>query len=463
VRGRLDLSTLERSVDDGTVETVLTAIPDLYGRLMGKRILGRFFLDEIARQGMHACDYLFACDMEMDPTPGYAFTSWASGYGDMRAIPDVSTLRSAAWLDRSALVLCDCLEEEDDAPIEVSPRRILRRQLERAEQRGLVPHMGSELEFFLFRDSFADAREKGYAGLALSQGYNEDYHLLSGGFAEPVIGAIRRSVDASGVPVEFSKGEASPGQHEINLRYAPALEMADRHTIYKHAAKEIAAQQGASLTFMAKWHPALGGNSLHIHMSLTDAQGSSVFAAPEGQGEPIRGTHARMSDAFRHAVGGLLAHARELSILYAPNVNSYKRYRAGTFAPTRIAWSYDNRTVGFRVVGHGPSLRIECRIPGGDANPYLAYAGMIASALDGIEREVEPGPLFEGDAYQAQELPGVPASLAEAAHELEASAFARKAFGDAVIEHLLHFSRAELAAFEASVTDYERARYFERI
>ncbi len=463
VRGLLDLESLTGLINDGEIETVITAIPDLYGRLMGKRIVGRFYLDEIAQDGMHACDYLFACDMEMEPTPGYAFTSWETGYGDIRALPDYSSLRRAAWLDRTAIVICDAFEEERDEPVAVSPRNILRRQVDRAARRGFVPYMGSELEFFLFRETYRSAREKGYAKLELRQQYNEDYHLLSGGMAEDVVGAIRRAVDASGIPVEFSKGEASPSQHEINLRYAGAMEMADRHVIYKMAAKEIAANQDASITFMAKWHAAHAGNSLHIHMSLTDPEGRSVFADHARQGEPIAGTEAYPSDTFRFAVGGLLRHAEALSLFFAPNVNSYKRYMEGTFAPTRIAWSYDNRTVGFRVVGHGNSLRVECRIPGGDANPYLAYAGMIAAALDGIETRADPGPLFEGDGYLAEALPRVPGSLGEAIAAFDRSPLVREAFGEEVVEHLLHFARSEQRVFDKAVTDYERARYFERI
>jgi len=458
-RGRLDRSELERGIEDGSIETVLTVLPDLYGRLMGKRIVGRFFLDEIADDGMHACDYLLACDMEMNPTPGYAFTSWESGYGDMRALPDYATLRRATWLDRTAVVLCDAVVEERDEPVAVAPRNILKRQVERAAERGFVPHLASELEFFLFRETYASARAKSYHDLQLSQAYNEDYHVLSGSFAEPIIGAIRREVDASGVPVEFSKGEASPGQHEINLHYATAVEMADRHVLYKLAAKEIAAQHDAALTFMAKWHTDFAGNSLHVHMSFTDDDGVSLFA---GEGEALPGTDARMSPRFRHAIGGLLEHARALSMLFAPNVNSYKRYVEDTFAPTRIAWSYDNRTAGFRVVGHGPSLRIECRIPGGDANPYLVYAALIAAALDGIEHQRDPGPMFSGNAYAASDLPRVPYTLGEAIEEFASSELTRNAFGAEVVEHLVHFARAELAAYQRHVTDYERARYFER-
>jgi glutamine synthetase len=454
----LDLGALERAVASGEIETVVTALPDLYGRLVGKRILGRFFLDEIASGGMHVCDYLLACDMEMDPTPGYAFTSWETGYGDLKALPDLGTLRRAAWLPRTALVLCDALCEDDDTPIAVSPRQILRAQIERAKEAGVHPSVGSELEFFLFRDGFSEARAKGYRDLRTKQDYVEDYHILSGTMAESVIGEIRRHVDDSGIPVEFSKGEWGPGQHEINLRYAPALEMADRHVVYKLAAKEIAAGQGHSLTFMAKWDAALAGNSLHIHLSLQDEQDRPLFP---GEREALPGLRA--SDTFRFALGGMLAHARELAWFFAPTVNSYKRYRPGTFAPTGLAWSRDNRTAGFRIVGHGPALRIECRVPGADANPYLAYAALLAAALDGLERELDPGPPFLGDVYAAENLPSVPRSLPDAIAELERSDFARKAFGDEVVDHLLHFARSELAAVEAQVSDVERQRYFERI
>jgi glutamine synthetase len=454
----LDLSELERGVESGEIETVITALPDLYGRLVGKRITGRFFLDEVANGGMHVCDYLLACDMEMDPTPGYAFTSWESGYGDLRAAPDLATLRRAAWLPKTALVLCDAHEEESDRLIEVAPRSILKQQLARARDAGLAAKMGSELEFFLFRDGYAEARANGYRELRTMQDYIEDYHLLSGTMAESVIGSIRREVDASGIPVEFSKGEWGPGQHEINLRYAPALEMADRHVVYKLAAKEIAFARGHAITFMAKWDAALAGNSLHIHMSLWSPEDQPLFAGAAA----CRGEGAA-SDTFRFALGGLLTHARELAWFFAPNVNSYKRYRSGTFAPTGIAWSRDNRTAGFRIVGHGPSLRIESRIPGADANPYLAYAALLASALDGIERRLDPGAAFQGDVYAARDLPTLPTSLPEAIRELEASGFARKAFGDGVIDHLLHFARSEQAAVDAPVSDVERSRYFERI
>jgi glutamine synthetase len=454
----MTLDELVQDVEEGAVDTVVTAFPDLYGRLVGKRITGRFFLDEVARHGMHACDYLLACDMEMDPTPGYAFASWETGYGDVHCVPDLGTLRRAAWLERTALVLCDVERGEPPAPVEVAPRSVLRRQLERAAARGLELRMGSELEFFLFRGDYRAARGAEHRTLEPTGGYVEDYHVLSSTFAEDVVRAIRNGVDASGIPVEFSKGEWGPGQHEINLRYAEALEMADRHVVYKLAAKEIANARDHSLTFMAKYDAALAGSSLHVHMSLW-RDGEPQFPGSDA----LPGTRLRASQAFRHFVGGLLAHARELSFFFAPTVNSYKRYRPGTFAPTGIAWSVDNRTAGFRVVGSGPSLRVECRIPGADANPYLAYAALAAAGLDGIERGIEPGPAFAGDVYAAGGLPRVPASLSEATRELERSDFARKAFGTEVVEHLLHFARSELAGFEGAVTDWERGRYFERV
>ncbi len=458
MKGRLEPQALEQAVRDGSVETVVTAFPDLYGRLVGKRIHAPFYLEEIAGSGMHACDYLLACDMEMDPTPGYAFTSWETGYGDFHAVPDAGTLREAAWLEKSAIVLCDLLDEDTGAPVEVAPRRILARQLERLAEHGFKAMMGSELEFYLFRESYAEARRKGFAELATAVDYIEDYHVLSGNYVEDVIGDIRREVHASAIGVEFSKGEWGPGQHEINLRYAEAKEMADRHVLYKLAAKDIATRHGCSLTFMAKLDAALAGNSLHVHTSLVDADGQSVFAGEEA----LPGTPVKSSPRFRHWLGGLLTHARELGWFFAPNVNSYKRYQAGTFAPTGIAWSFDNRTAGFRVVGHGPSLRVECRIPGGDANPYLAYAALLAAGLDGLERELDPGEAFEGDVYGAEGLPQVPRTLGAAVAALEESAFARSAFGDEVVDHLLHFARTELASFEGTVTDWERNRFFER-
>ncbi len=459
VRGMIERQDLIERVERDEIETIVTAMPDLYGRLVGKRIHGSFFVDEVLDGGIHVCNYLLACDMEMDPTPGYDYTSWEKGYGDLHGVPDLDTLRVASWLDRSAIVLCDAVVEGGDALVEVAPRTILRRQIERAASMGLAPLMASELEFFLFHDDYATAHAKGYRDLERSQHYVEDYHVLSSTFAEPVIGEIRRQIDASGIPVEFSKGEWGPGQHEINLRYGGALEMADRHVIYKLAAKEIAAAAGWSLTFMAKVDEALAGSSCHVHMSLLDANGEPAFPG----GERIAGVPAPVSKTFRWFLAGLLRYARELTCLFAPNVNSYKRFRPGTFAPTAVAWSYDNRTTGFRVVGHGASVRIESRMPGADVNPYLTYAAMLAAGLEGIEQQLEPEAMFEGDAYGAEKLAQLPTNLRDAIAAFAQSDFARKAFGDQVVEHILHFARTEQSVFDALVTDAERERYFERI
>jgi glutamine synthetase len=374
-------------------------------------------------------------------------------------LPDLDTLRVAAWLPRSAIVLCDAVAEGGNALIEVAPRTILRRQIERAASMGFAPLMASELEFFLFHDDYATAHEKGYRDLTKSQHYVEDYHVLSSAFAEPLIGEIRRQIDASGVPVEFSKGEWGPGQHEINLRYGRALEMADRHVIYKLAAKEIADAAGCSLTFMAKVDESLAGSSCHVHMSLQDADGEPAFP---GSGR-LAGVPAPVSDTFRWFLGGLLRYSRELTCLFAPNVNSYKRFRPGTFAPTAVAWSYDNRTTGFRVVGRGASIRVESRMPGADVNPYLTYAAMLAAGLEGVDQCLEPEPMFEGDAYGAERLAQLPTNLRDSVAALERSEFARKAFGDEVVDHILHFARTELSVFDTLVTDAERARFFERI
>jgi len=459
--GLLSRDELTAKIRSGEIDTVATVFPDMYGRLVGKRITGHFFLSEVADGGMHVCDYLLACDMEMDPVPGYAFTSWADGYGDVECIPDFSTLRVAAWLEKTAIIICDLYDEESGEPIEVSPRRILRRQIERAVAAGYVPKAGTELEFFLLRDSYEQAHEKSYENLTPFGNYVEDYHMLQATREEPIVGAIRRGMDASGVPVEFSKGEWGPGQHEINLRYAEMLEMADRHVIYKHAAKEIAIEAGSALTFMAKLDESLAGNSMHVHSSLwsTDT-GDALFG---GDGPPIPGTRSSPSELFLHYLGGLIEHARASSLFFAPNVNSYKRYVPGTFAPTGIAWSYDNRTAGFRLVGHGAGLRIECRIPGADANPYLAMAATLAAGLDGIERNTAPPPRFEGDVYEAESLPRVPVTLAEALEEFRSSDFIKRAFGAEVVEHYVRYAEVELEKFNKAVTGWERRRFLERV
>lgn len=449
---REELATL---VERGEIETVLTVFPDMYGRLMGKRIQGGFFLEQIADGGMHACDYLLACDMEMDVIPGYKYTSWETGYGDFHCVPDLSTLRRAAWLPRTALVICDLLDHHEK-PVEVSPRRMLQRQLERAREAGFTVMGGTEIELYVFDDSFAEARSKNYHDLKPMGTYNEDYHILQGTKEEELVGAIRRHLDDSGVPIEFSKGEAGLGQQEINLRYSEALVQADRNVIYKHAAKEIAWAQGKSVTFMAKWDEKHTGSSAHVHVSLWDRDGKNVFPGDHKIG-PVEG-----SDTFRWFLGGWIKHARAVTACYAPYVASYKRYQSRSWAPTAIAWSYDNRTAGFRVVGRGPSLRVECRIPGADANPYILYAAALAAGLDGIRNRIEPPEIFQGDLYAAAELPKVPGTLREAISELERSDMAKEAFGEDVFEHYLHFLRTEQRKFDEVVTCWERSRYFER-
>ncbi|HEV7239925.1 MAG TPA: glutamine synthetase family protein [Thermoanaerobaculia bacterium] len=445
MQGKIDVEELKRLVANDDIDTVLVVFPDMYGRLVGKRIVAKFFLEQSA---IHACDYLLACDIDMDPVPGYQFTSWAKGYGDFRPVPDFTTMRVASWQEKTALVLCDVYEEESDELVPYAPRGILRKQLARAAERGYTAMGASELELYVFKDSYEDVAKKSFVNLEPIGRVIEDYHILQGTKEEHLIGAIRRHLERSGVPVESSKGEWGPGQQEIGLRYADLLEMADRHSIYKHAAKEIAWQSGHAITFMAKWDERYAGSSCHIHMSLWNPEGEALFAGET----PI----------FRHFLGGWMAHIRELFPFYAPYPSSYKRYVAGSFAPTGIAWSHDNRTAGFRIVGHGSSLRIECRTAGADANVYLAFAATLAAGLDGIDKGTEPPPAFEGDVYGARELPQVPHSLPEAIAELEKSAFAREVFGENVVEHYLHFFKTEQRKFDAVVTDWERRRYFEQ-
>lgn len=459
VEGMLSGPELRELVRRGEIDTVLTVFPDLYGRLVGKRIAGHYFCDEVIDQGMHACDYLLACDMEMDPVPGYRFASWEQGYGDVRCVPDLSTLRRASWLERTALVLCDIVDEETGEPVEVAPRTILRRQVERAAQLGFRAMGASELEFFVLRETYESAQRKNFEGLETFGWYIEDYHVLQGFKVEALVGAIRRHLDASGVPVEFSKGEWGPGQQEINVRFTDFLQMADRHVIYKQLAKEVAIQQGLAVTFMAKLDERYAGSSMHLHSSLWSLDPVKPLFSGK---PPVDGDLSALPDVFRWWLGGLMYHARACTLLFAPYVNSYKRFRAGSFAPTGIAWSYDNRTAGFRVVGHGPSLRVECRIPGADANPYLAFAATLAAGLDGLAQRIEPPPMFQGDVYGAKGVSTVPHSLPEAIAEFERSALFRSAFGEAVVEHLVHFARTEQRKFDEAVTSWERRRYLER-
>lgn len=453
----LDLEELTRLVEDGAIDTVLVVFPDMYGRLVGKRIVGRFFVEQ---SEIHACDYLLACDINMDPVPGYQFTSWAKGYGDFRPVPDFNTLRIASWLDRTAMVLCDVYEEERNELVPYAPRGILRKQIARAAEQGYVAMGASELELYAFKDSYEDVAKKGFINLEPLGRLIEDYHIFQGTKEEFLIGDIRRHLERSGIPVESSKGEWGPGQQEIGLRYAELLEMADRHTIYKHAAKEIAWQHGKSVTFMAKWDERYAGSSCHIHASLWSPDGESLFSPSAGGDESLGPIHC--SKLFRWFLGGWMAHIRELFPFFAPYPSSYKRYVPGSFAPTGIAWSYDNRTAGFRIVGHGSSLRIECRTAGADANVYLAFAATLAAGLDGIANQIEPPDAFDGDVYGAVNLPQVPHSLNEAIAALDQSTFARETFGNDVIEHYLHFFRTEQRKFDAVVTDWERRRYFEQ-
>lgn len=458
VTGKLTREQLAEEIEHGEIDTVLTVFPDMYGRLMGKRMSGHFFLESVAEAGMHACDYLLACDMEMDPVPGYEFASWEKGYGDVHCVPDLSTLRRAAWLPRTAIVLCDVESDRGHEPVEVSPRRMLRRQLDRAREMGFTVMAGTEIEFYVFDETYESARAKHYHDLATMGSYIEDYHILQGTKEDVVVGAIRRALDESGVPVECTKGEWGPGQQELNTRYSEALEQADRAVIYKHAAKEVAHGLGKAVTFMAKWNEKLAGSGMHIHLSLWDAEGGTNTFEGTGRVGPVEA-----SETFRHFLGGWIARAREFSSFYAPYVASYKRYQAGSFAPTGIAWSYDNRTAGFRAVGRGQSLRVECRIPGADANPYVALAASLAAGLDGVANGIEPPEIFEGDIYQAADLPRVPGTLREATAELERSAAARAAFGDSVVDHYLHFLRTEQRKFDEVVTCWERERFFERV
>jgi len=455
--GSLDVETLERQIRAGDVDTVLVAFTDLQGRLMGKRVTGRFFKDHVLDRGIEACSYLLALDVDMTPLPGYELASWDTGYGDFVCRPDLSTLRSIPWLDRTALVLCDLHDEHSGEPVDVSPRQILKHQVEAAAAKGYTIKCGSELEFFLFREGYEEAQRKGYADLDFHSSYIEDYHILQTTRDEYVIGAIRNGIDHAGIPVEFSKGEAGRGQHEINLEYADALEMADRHVIYKNGAKEIAGLLGRSITFMAKYDMTESGSSCHVHSSVWDLAGETSLMHDDGDPEGL-------SPVFRGWLGGQLAHARELAWLSAPTVNSYKRYQPESWAPTAIAWGRDNRTCGFRVVGHGGATsRVESRIPGADCNPYLAFAATIAAGLAGIEAGADPGPAFAGNAYEATDVERVPWNIVDAIRALEASDVAAKAFGDVVHRHLVNTAEQEWRAFGQVVTDWERRRCFEQL
>jgi glutamine synthetase len=455
-KGTLTLDQLRERVARGEIETVIVGFTDHYGRLLGKRYAGDLFVEETAAHGTHACNYLLTTDMEMEPVRGYRFASWEQGYGDVHLVPDLSTLSVASWLEKTALVLCDVTEHKKPGYVLVAPRSLLRHQVDAARELGFTPMAASELEYYVFQDSYRKAAEVDYRGLQPAGWYLEDYHILQGTRTEAFTAAVRRHLKESGVPVESSKGEWGLGQHELNVRYAEALQMADRHVVFKQCLKEVADQAGLSVTFMAKFAHDRAGSSCHIHLSLW-RDGKNAFAGDAELG-PVK-----CSDCFRWFLGGWIAHTPDVMVFYAPTVNSYKRYVDASWAPTRLAWSYDNRTAGFRVVGEGPSLRIECRIPGADCNPYLAFAASMASGLEGVRNRIEPPECFSGDVYAARHLPRVPHTLREATDSFAASAFARRAFGDEVVDHYAHFFRTEEAAFRVAVTDWERRRYFERI
>ncbi|MCB0959049.1 MAG: glutamine synthetase [Acidimicrobiales bacterium] len=456
-RATLTLDQLKGMIGDGSIDTVLVAFPDNQGRLVGKRVMAQFFLDTVAAGSIEACNYLLAVDVEMTPLPGYRAFNWEQGYGDFSAVPDLATLRLVPWLEKTALVLCDLVEEHDKAaPIEVAPRSILKAQEARAAERGFTVNIGAELEFFLFKDSYAEAAEKGYRNLDPHSDVIEDYHILQTTRDEYLIRAIRLGLQAAGVPVEFSKGEAGKGQHEINLVYATATEMADRNTIYKNAAKEIADQHGRALTFMAKYDMAEVGSSCHIHSSLWDKKGKRSLMWDAKKPD-------NMSDTFRHWLGGLVHCSRELTLLFAPTVNSYKRFQPDSWAPTAVAWGLDNRTCGLRLVGHGQGYRVESRIPGADVNSYLAFAGIIAAGLHGIEHQLDPGDAFVGNAYTDPDVEHIPSTIVEAIELWRGSDVAKAAFGDEVHHHILNTAEQEWAAFNRAVTDWELRRNFEQL
>ncbi|MEU3841034.1 glutamine synthetase family protein [Streptomyces sp. NPDC028635] len=443
-----DLVTL---VDTGEIHTVVLAFTDMQGRLQGKRFAARFFLDEVLRNGTEGCNYLLAVDTDMNTVGGYTMSSWERGYGDFAMHADPATLRRTPWDAGTALLLAD-LAWHDGSPVVASPRQILRRQLDRLAEHGWTAYAGTELEFMVFKDTYEAAWSRGYRDMTPANQYNVDYSLLGTARVEPLLARIRNEMGAAGLTVESAKGECNLGQHEIAFRYDEALTTCDQHSIYKTGAKTIAAQEGVSLTFMAKWDER-EGNSCHIHLSLRDEAGRPVLAGDGPYG---------MSVLMEHFLAGQLAAMRDFTLLYAPNINSYKRFRPGSFAPTAVAWGPDNRTCALRVIGHGPGHRMENRLPGGDVNPYLAVAGMVAAGLYGVEHELALPEACTGNAYTG-DARHVPGTLREAAELWQSSPIARAAFGDEVVEHYLNMARVELDAFDSAVTDWERFRSFERM
>jgi glutamine synthetase len=444
-----DLLTKEQlgaAVKKGDIDTVVVAFTDMQGRLMGKRVDAEYFMESAAHgEAVEGCNYLLAVDMDMDPVPGYAMANWESGYGDFDMIPDFATLRRIPWLEGTALVLSD-VAWHDRSPVKPSPRQVLRAQIERAKAMGFEPMFGTELEFYLMKETFAEAHAKNYSNLTPSVPYILDYHVLATSYDEPFIRAVRKGMKEAGIKVESSKGEAWPGQQEINFHFADALTMADNHVIYKNGIKEMANQHGCSVTFMAKPDHRWIGSSCHVHSSLW---------------KDDKNTFDGESDTFKRYLAGHIACADEIAIFLAPNINSYKRYAAASWAPTTLAWGHDNRTCGFRIVGHGQHLRTESRIPGADVNPYLAIAALIAAGLHGIEQKLELGPAFKGNAYES-DVKRFPHSLRDAIAALEKGKMLRKAFGDDVVDHYLNYARTEQSQFDSVVTGYERERLYER-
>jgi glutamine synthetase len=451
----LELDTLCRYITEGRIDTVIVAFPDLQGRPVGKRVTGPFFLEHVREHGIEACDYLLAVDVDVQPLPGYEFTNWNTGYGDVNARPDYETIRELPWLPGTAIVLCDVTDMKG-LPVEVSPRRILRRQVERAAERGLRVRCATELEFYLFTDSFEEAAQKGWSDLVPHTSTIEDYQLLQTSREEYVLRRIRNEMMAAGIPVEFSKGEAGRGQHEVNVTFAEPVVTADRHLVFKNGVKEIASQEGRAATFMAKWSMQEAGSSCHLHTSLWGLDSDAPLFWDDSS--PLH-----LSTTAQHFVAGQVHAARELAWCFAPYVNSFKRYVEGSWAPTAAVWGEDNRTCGFRVIGEGPSRRVESRVPGGDVNPYLALAAAIAAGLYGIDHQLELGDPFAGNAYVAEDVPRIPSTLAEAITLFESSSLAEEAFGATVHHHLVNTARQEWLAANRVVTDWELARNFERI
>ena len=471
----MTLASLSSQVRSGAIDTVIVAFPDVYGRLVGKRFTGQFFLGSVAMQGTHGCSYLLTVNLDMDPLDGFKIANWDAGFGDFEMRPDPATLRVLPWQPATALVICDYVHH-DGKLVEEVPRSVLKRQVDLLAKKKLTAFMASELEFFLFNNTFHDAFAAEYRNLTPSSDYRIDYHTMQPTRDESLFRQVRNQMCAAGVPVESSKGEWGRGQHEINFRYDQPLPMADMHVVFKQGLKEIAAQHGKSVTFMAKPWATEVGSSCHLHVSLWKG-GKNLFwegniehrtsNIEHSTGTAQRGTrnaeHGTGSKLFRHFLGGLMKYAPELCLFFAPTINAYKRYQTASWAPTKMAWAFDNRTVGFRVVGHGNSFRIENRMPGADANPYLAFAATLAAGMAGVEEGLDCGEVYEGNAYVDPKLKSLPKSLREAADLLDRSKLARAALGDAVVDFYVHTARLEVEAYDNAVTDWERVRYFERI